>query len=72
MIQLTAIVAMTSERVIGKSGDLPWHMPEDLKFFKRTTSGHPIVMGRNVYELRLSDVMGQASATSTLAGFLDA
>ncbi len=50
MIQLTAIVAMTAGRIIGKAGDLPWHMPEDLKFFKRTTSGHPIVMGRKTYD----------------------
>ena len=49
-MHLTAIVAMTPERVIGKGGDLPWHLPEDLKFFKRTTSGHPIVMGRKTYE----------------------
>jgi dihydrofolate reductase len=50
MIQLTAIVAMTPDRVIGRAGTLPWHMPEDLAFFKRTTSGHPIVMGRKTYE----------------------
>lgn len=49
-LQLTAIVAMTPNRVIGKSGTLPWHLPEDLAFFKRTTSGHPIVMGRKTYE----------------------
>lgn len=49
-IQLTAIVAMTPDRVIGRAGTLPWHMPEDLAFFKRTTSGHPIVMGRKTYE----------------------
>ena len=47
---LTAVVAMTSERVIGRDGTLPWHLPEDLAFFKRTTSGHPIVMGRKTYE----------------------
>ena len=47
---LTAIVAMTPERVIGRGGDLPWHLPEDLQFFKRTTSGHPIVMGRKTYD----------------------
>lgn len=47
---LTAIVAMTPERVIGRAGILPWHLPEDLAFFKRTTSGHPIVMGRKTYE----------------------
>lgn len=41
---------MTPDRVIGRAGTLPWHMPEDLAFFKRTTSGHPIVMGRKTYE----------------------
>ncbi len=41
---------MTPERVIGREGKLPWHLPEDLAFFKRTTSGHPIVMGRKTYE----------------------
>ncbi len=49
-IQLTAVVAMTPERVIGRAGTLPWHLPEDLAFFKRTTWGHPIVMGRKTYE----------------------
>ncbi|MEI7910499.1 MAG: dihydrofolate reductase [Verrucomicrobiota bacterium] len=49
-LHLTAIVAMTSERVIGRDGALPWHLPEDLAFFKRTTTGHPIVMGRKTYQ----------------------
>ena len=49
-LQLTGIVAMTPDRIIGRGGDLPWHLPEDLKFFKRTTSGHPIVMGRKTYD----------------------
>ena len=41
---------MTPDRVIGRAGTLPWHLPEDLAFFKKTTSGHPIVMGRKTYE----------------------
>ncbi|MFC5050456.1 dihydrofolate reductase [Rubritalea spongiae] len=49
-IKLIAMVAMTSDRVIGKENDLPWHLPEDLQLFKKTTSGHPIVMGRKTYE----------------------
>ena len=49
-MKLSAIVAMTPDRVIGRGGDLPWHLPEDLKFFKRTTSSHPIVMGRKTYD----------------------
>ena len=42
----SAIAAMASNRVIGRDGQLPWHIPEDLKFFKKLTSGHPIIMGR--------------------------
>jgi dihydrofolate reductase len=49
-MHLVAIVAMTSDRVIGRNGTLPWHLPEDLAFFKRTTSDHPIVMGRKTFE----------------------
>jgi dihydrofolate reductase len=48
--RLTAIVAMSSNRVIGRDGKLPWHLPEDLKFFKQTTLGHPILMGRKTFE----------------------
>ena len=48
--RLIAIVAMASNRVIGRDGKLPWHLPEDLKFFKRTTLGHPILMGRKTFD----------------------
>lgn len=47
---LKAIVAMASNRVIGRDGDLPWQLPEDLKWFKKLTLGHPIVMGRKTME----------------------
>jgi len=47
---LKAIVAMASNRVIGRDGDLPWRLPEDLKWFKKLTVGHPIVMGRKTME----------------------
>lgn len=50
MIKLTAIVAMTPDRVIGKNGTLPWHLPEDLQLFKRHTTGHPMVMGRKTWD----------------------
>ncbi|MDB6004557.1 MAG: folA [Prosthecobacter sp.] len=49
-MRLIAIVAMSSNRVIGREGKLPWHFPEDLKFFKRTTLGHPILMGRATFD----------------------
>jgi dihydrofolate reductase len=45
-----AIAAMSLNRVIGAQGKIPWHLPEDLKFFKRTTLGHVILMGRKTYE----------------------
>lgn len=37
-------------RVIGDDGDIPWHLPSDLKRFRKLTMGHPIVMGRKTYE----------------------
>ena len=36
---LTAIAAMGSNRIIGRDGDLPWHIPEDMRFFRQTTKG---------------------------------
>lgn len=48
--KLIAVVAMASNRVIGRDGKLPWHFPEDLKFFKRTTLGHPVLMGRKTFD----------------------
>src|SRR5690606_31942186 len=44
------IVAMSENRVIGRAGGIPWRLPEELKFFKRTTMGHALVMGRKTYE----------------------
>jgi dihydrofolate reductase len=50
MIQLAVIVAAAENGVIGNNNALPWHLPEDLQYFKRTTLGKPIVMGRKTYE----------------------
>lgn len=47
---LSAIVAMSENRVIGVNNQLPWHLPADLKHFKTLTTGHPIVMGRKTFE----------------------
>jgi dihydrofolate reductase len=46
---LTGIVAIAKNLAIGKDGKLPWHYPADLKFFKKTTSGHIVVMGTNTW-----------------------
>jgi len=50
MKPLKAIVATTLNGVIGKDNTIPWHIPEDFKFFKKTTMGHILVMGRKTYE----------------------
>ncbi len=49
-IKLCAIVAMAENRVIGRDNALIWHLPEDLKHFKRTTMGAPMIMGRKSFE----------------------
>ncbi|GGG54792.1 dihydrofolate reductase [Kocuria dechangensis] len=45
-----AIWAQTPAGVIGRDGTMPWSLPEDLAFFRRTTTGHPVVMGRRTWE----------------------
>lgn len=47
---LTLIAARARNGAIGKDGTLPWHIPEDLKFFKRETLGGAIIMGRRTWE----------------------
>ena len=50
MSQLTIIVATDAQRGIGINNTLPWKLPEDLAHFKRTTSGHSIIMGRKTFD----------------------
>lgn len=47
---LSIIAAMDENRLIGKDNALPWHLPADLAFFKQTTMGKPILMGRKTFE----------------------
>ena len=44
------IAAMANNRVIGLDNDMPWHLPDDLKFFKANTTGKPVIMGRKTFE----------------------
>lgn len=48
-MHLSAIVATDRHGTIGKDGDIPWYLPADLQFFKRTTMGHPVIMGRKTF-----------------------
>ncbi len=47
---VSGIVAVARNRVIGREGDLPWHLPDDMKYFADTTRGHHIITGRRNYE----------------------
>jgi len=44
------IVATAHNRIIGKDNDMPWYLPADLAYFKKTTLGKPVIMGRKTYE----------------------
>lgn len=46
---LSLIVAVTENNVIGRDNEMPWHLPEDLKYFKAVTLGKPIIMGRKTF-----------------------
>ena len=47
---ISLIAAMAENRVIGKDGRMPWHLPSDLRRFRRITMGHPVILGRLTYE----------------------
>ena len=49
-MKISCIVAIAKNNVIGKDNDIPWYLPADLKYFKKTTINHHIIMGRNCYE----------------------
>jgi dihydrofolate reductase len=49
-MDIAIIAAMAQNRVIGLNNQMPWHLPADLKRFKRLTMGHPIIMGRKTFE----------------------
>lgn len=50
MATVALIVARTRNGVIGRNNSMPWHLPEDLRYFKRITMGKPVIMGRNTWE----------------------
>ena len=47
---VSLIVAVSSNGVIGRDGDLPWHLPADLRHFKKTTMGHHLIIGRATWD----------------------
>ncbi len=59
VIPIVHIVARSTNWVIGKEGQLPWHLPKDLKFFKEKTMGHTMVMGWKTFEAFPSPLKGR-------------
>lgn len=49
-MKISMIAAMGTNRTIGKDNDIPWHLPDDFKYFKDTTEGHHVIMGRKNFE----------------------
>jgi dihydrofolate reductase len=59
--QLTLVVAVADNGVIGRDGDLPWRLPEDLKHFRRLTLGNTVLMGRKTFESLGKPLEGRAN-----------
>lgn len=51
---ISLIVAFDQHQLIGKENQMPWHYPDDLKYFQQITMGKPLIMGRNTFESLLS------------------
>ena len=64
---VSLIVAMAENRVIGRDGGLPWHLPDDLKYFKARTMGKPMLMGRKTFESIGKPLPGRTSVVLTTA-----
>jgi dihydrofolate reductase len=62
---LSLIVAATTNNVIGKNNDLPWRLPNDMKYFKNTTWGMPVIMGRKTFESMTEPLAGRTNIVIT-------
>ena len=67
--RLVAIAAVGRNRAIGKGDALPWRIPEDFAFFKRTTMGHVLVMGRRTYASIGRPLPGRTTVVLSRSGF---
>ena len=62
---LVLIAAVARNGVIGREGRLPWRLPDDLAHFKRTTLGHPVIMGRRTWESLAGPLPGRRNLVVT-------
>jgi dihydrofolate reductase len=76
-MRISHIVAISENHIIGCAGRMPWHIPEDFKFFKQTTMGHAIIMGRKTWESigralpgRLSIIVTRSKSLPVPAGVI--
>ncbi len=65
---LSFIVAASENNAIGVHNELPWRLPEDLKFFKRTTLGKPVIMGRKTFESLGKPLPGRLNVVLSQSG----
>jgi dihydrofolate reductase len=68
-MSFTAIAAMSENRVIGRGSQIPWHLPEDFRWFKQTTLGNVLVMGRKTFESIGRPLPGRETIVLTRSGF---
>lgn len=69
MRSFQAIAAMSLNRVIGRAGRIPWHLPEDFKWFKQLTMGQVLVMGRRTFESIGRPLPGRLTIVLTRSGW---
>lgn len=69
MKHFKAIAAMSENRVIACGGKIPWHLPEDFKWFKQVTLGHVLVMGRKTFESIGRPLPGRETVVLSRTGF---
>ena len=66
------VAALAANRIIGANGGLPWRLPEDMRFFKQITLGHPVVMGRRTWESLKGPLPGRENIVVTRTRGYDA
>ena len=69
MKSFQAIAAMAENRVIGKGNQIPWHLPDDFKWFKAKTMGHVLIMGRKTFESIGRPLPGRETIILSQSGF---
>jgi dihydrofolate reductase len=71
---IALVVAHSENRVIGRDGGLPWHLPSDMRHFKEVTAGRPVIMGRKTYESipqKFRPLPGRRNLVLSANGFAD-